>query len=458
MASRQFRSDDVGLRTAPSQTQGPTNKSYFNSEPEYKEPPAKNTRKRTIWIITIIVIAIITLIILGIVLYFVLKKKPATTSGGTGGGSATTNPVGGACTGNNNCNTGLVCNNLVCKQPPVGSCSSSSDCMSGYVCAGGSCLGTSGATCSSNAECIGSYKCSNTTCQLITCTTESDCLNGYYCNNNVCQGPIGSTCTAPNQCVASIPYQPSTGNGGQSYCSSISYTCGGMVGDGCADDTECAYPFVCTGNVCSYKPCTDVNECPTSDIGTNANCIAGNCVIALGGLVSVPVCTQNSQCDPRDYNDGQEVICAEGNCGFLGGIDCTAYVGLGSVCGLSSSGAYPCPVPTCICDVDADCISTLPHCVNNNCQATPTPITATHMKSPPPTDIQTFTPTPNIPTFKGPKAMNMGRKEVNLNTRKKLKIKTEFDPPEYTNRRPEIRSSAIRPYFEDTPTDMLDHF
>src|SRR5574338_18089 len=461
MTSRTFRTEGVGLRTPPTRTVGPNRSSYFNSNPAYteKEPP-KGTKIG--WIIFWIIAAILAAIIIGIILYFVLRNNNS-GSGGSGGGSgggSTTQPIGGPCVANSNCNTGLVCNNNICKQPPRGNCNSTEDCIAGFVCAGGTCLGSAGGTCVNNEQCLGAYNCVNTICTQTICNSDADCRDGYICNldTNVCRGGFLDSCSSPDQCQPTIPFQTNTNLGGQSFCSSIDFVCGGTAGQACADDTECAFPFLCTDNVCSYRSCVTSGDCPVSDIGTIADCIESSCVIRPGGIPSdnmsnTVTCTQPSQCDPRAFEDGAQRTCSGGVCSFYSNNNCFDYRFFGAVCVGQAGFADACPfINVCICFNDSQCPAATPFCntLTFQCEATPpAPVTTEENK------IMASLPNKSI-------AVNMGKKKPKpISIRRNIKNnpdESEDEEPEITSRLPQIKSSSIIPQFEDIPDNMLSRF
>lgn len=454
MASRAFRSGEVGLRTPPTRTIGPSRTNYFNSQPAYTEPEPK--KSRTGWIIFWVIVAVAIIgIILGIILWLVLRNNSSNSGGGTGGGgSSTTQPVGGPCTTNSNCNTGLICSNNICKQPPRGNCSSTSDCIAGYVCAGGTCLGNTGGTCTSNEQCLGAYECVSTQCTLISCNSDADCRGGYICNTttNICEGGVNDTCNSPTQCQPSIPFQSGTMQGPQSFCSSIDFTCGGFAGDSCADNSECAYPTICTDGVCSYIQCTGDGDCPPSDIGTVGECVDGSCVMRPGGNFFVdPRCTNDSQCDPRSFENGQTRVCNFQVCALRSNQDCTPYQSDGAVC-MGPVFPSPCPfVGTCFCQDDIQCPADMPICNTGTFLCEAAPIAALQKKE---NKFVATLPNRSIAT-------NMGKKQKDTSIRKRIRNnpnESDEEEIEITSQLPKIKSSSIIPQFENIPDKMLSRY
>lgn len=378
-SSRAYRGDTV-LRGDPSASRGPIYDKYYSSNKSAITDEIA-PKKRNGWLIFAIIVA--ALIIIGIIalVIYLLTRGSGNGGGGGGGGGNTpvTQPVGGACTSSSNCNAGLICDANICKQPPRGPCSGDDQCPAGFLCSGGACLGAGGSTCVANEDCLGSFNCINNVCTQTVCTADADCRGGYTCDTttSICQGGIGDSCLNNSQCTDTTPLQPFTTEGGFSFCSSVNHVCGGIVGSLCADNSECAYPFICTGGVCSYRTCNNDLDCPSNGItNTFPECLNGYCIIQPGGNAFQPNCTNDTQCDQRTFEQGAERRCSGfGLCGLYGGVDCTGYPGVGSIC--ATTPVFTCPPGPgqCTCGDSSQCIVTKPNCsMAGLCQASPEPV------------------------------------------------------------------------------------
>lgn len=443
MASRAYRGG-IGLREPPTASRGPIYDKYYSTNQSLITDEIA-PKKRNPWLIVAIIAAVIIILaIIGLVIWLLLRNNSSNNNNNNGGGGTTpTNPVGGACTTASNCNSGLVCDNNICKNPPRGSCSNDNQCTAGYLCSGGTCLGAGGGTCTANEDCMGAFNCINNTCTQTVCTSDTDCRAGYICNTitSTCTGGIGDSCLDSTQCQFVTPFQIGTLQGGIAFCSSQTHECGGVPGSVCKDDTECAYPFVCTSGLCAYRTCNNTADCPTTTVpDTFPECIANTCVIKPGGSsLLAPTCTNDSQCDSRTFEGGAERRCG-GNtklCGLYGGVSCAAYPGIGSIC--AADPVFDCPAGTiCLCSNSAQCQASQPNCVASHCQATPEP------------------------SFERTNILNMRRKtKENRNIRKKIGAKYMKDGDNIDEddmmKEEEIRHTGRDAHYREMVNNMIRH-
>lgn len=96
-----------------------------------------------------------------------------------------------SCTQNSDCNTGLVCDQLlggaVCKVPSGGVCETNTECSTNLTCQNGVCMGKGGGL-NDPCPCGEGLTCVNNVCKRKiggTCVVNADCADGV-CKNNVC--------------------------------------------------------------------------------------------------------------------------------------------------------------------------------------------------------------------------------------------------------------------------------
>lgn len=96
-----------------------------------------------------------------------------------------------SCTQNSDCNTGLVCDQLlggkVCKVPSGGVCETSTDCSTNLTCQNGVCMAKGGGL-NDPCPCGEGLTCVNNVCKRKTggpCAVNSDCAD-EICKDNVC--------------------------------------------------------------------------------------------------------------------------------------------------------------------------------------------------------------------------------------------------------------------------------
>jgi Cys-rich repeat protein len=122
-------------------------------------------------------------------------------------------PNGGDCTTNNDCQS-FLCVNGKCQPGATPMCTKDSDCASGATCVNGECQGTmmvpNGGACTGNDDCQ-SGLCVNGTCQGQStgmCAMDTDCPTGQTCKNGSCQGNGmtggGGHCTGNADCMSGL--------------------------------------------------------------------------------------------------------------------------------------------------------------------------------------------------------------------------------------------------------------
>ena len=139
---------------------------------------------KTIYWISISIIVIIIVIIIWLLI--------------RGGGSICdlNGQLNDSCSENGDCNSGLVCTNLlggsgVCKVASGGVCLTTSECGIGLTCQNGVCLGKGGVL-NDPCPCSEGFTCINNVCKVATgevCMLDSDCASGN-CVNGVCLGNL----------------------------------------------------------------------------------------------------------------------------------------------------------------------------------------------------------------------------------------------------------------------------
>ena len=306
-----------------------------------EEEAAKAKKKRST-LIFIIVGAIVGLIIIGaLVYYFLLRKKPATTtSGGTGSSSSSSSSssgsgggggvaLGGACTSSSQCSTALaICSKNICKNPPGSTCTDASTCPDLYECdATHVCKGDIGGICSTDNNCESPLTCITNKCAKKTCTVQANCTNGGVCNQ------------ANN---------PST-------------NCLGLLGGVCQMDTDCVFPYRCTGGKCAEQLNCVGGDCrglpSTCHAGTPTKCI----------LAPQTPCDENAQCDsPGSPGNFYRSVCDNDPALNPGTLTkkCKAYGA--EMC--NTAVANDCLSNTCTtapCHVSADCVSPTCGCLTD---------------------------------------------------------------------------------------------
>jgi hypothetical protein len=133
-------------------------------------------------------------------------------SGGEGGAPGTNKPVGADCGGDEECRSGLTCDDGTCQpghsQPEGADCVISAECADGLYCEGGACTpagnGARGDTCLSDADCQSGFRCAlegfSATCVPEggvdlggECTLSIDCFGGLACIDGLCAQLPGGT-------------------------------------------------------------------------------------------------------------------------------------------------------------------------------------------------------------------------------------------------------------------------
>lgn len=246
--------------------------------------------------------------------------------------TSTTGGQGVACTAQNQCNSGLVCEGRsgatqkMCTQDCAGSGAS---CPSGYACQastdGFACLPPVGAPdqckfCQSNSDCSANlclrFQNGVTFCSL-SCTESSQCGSGYSCQmpDGFCV-PTSNTCT--NQCTADA-------NCATGY-TCVGGTCvpRGAAGDPCTVSGVCQQCNVCTretaDNVTSFcRPCCGgggqggfCNACSATSCATGNTCTT---LIGDPSSVCLPGSTLPTTCQPCNSGQcAQGLACVSGRC------------------------------------------------------------------------------------------------------------------------------------------------
>lgn len=207
-------------------------------------PPKSGSKSWTYWLIVIVVIILIIFIIGWLFWWLFNRNKPKSALGGT-------------CSNNDNCESGLSCSNGICKLNPGRQCNSDSDCS------------TNGAP----GRCLTSSPGSNIKiCAAAVSKSGGVCNGSTLCDTglNCCSGTCRTSCTAPPGTAPGGPIIPTT-----SGSNSTTTTC--LV------DVNCP-----AGQVCQYDPIQNLNRCTSLPLdgqrcSINGVCTAGN--VCGSGLV-----------------------------------------------------------------------------------------------------------------------------------------------------------------------------
>jgi hypothetical protein len=312
----------------------------------------RRRRRRTIWIVVIVIILVV-LIAVGIVVYYLYFRVAAAISGGggTGGGTGGT-ALGGSCTQDSTCQSGLICSADVCTLPPGATCSKSSSCPAKYACLSGTCQGTPQAVCASNANCASPYTCQDMVCSEPTCsgTGASGCPNGGQCNGSACVGLLGGYCTSNANCAMPYICDTSTNECVVQGCTSTSCANAGSNG-GC--------PVLMGNPSCALdanQPCVQDSQCASNPLGSppfieaQAICDSATGLCKLYGNQPCTIADSPTQC--------LDTCSAGGRCECSSAAQCN-QLNDARVCDTSTN--------TCVvCASDADCPSG-DVCVSNLC-------------------------------------------------------------------------------------------
>lgn len=220
-----------------------------------------------------------------------------------------------ACTLDEQCSTGFVCDGGKCAQL---ACDNIGDCLNGDQ----ACIETTSGNYCSAVECgcpncpqcpVGEV-CDNGTCAApVACSDANPCPGTDVCDGGSCRPCSGDECPATGDCTTNGCPDGQTCNTASGQCE----TGGGPTAEGCdscqvADD--CGSGWKCaplpTGLAC-LPPCGSGNDCPTG-----WSCQSGNCTpvsFRCEGCVTAG-CGQNQACNPNDNS----CIAATPRCGSCG--------------------------------------------------------------------------------------------------------------------------------------------
>ncbi|MBI5066504.1 hypothetical protein HZA97_09830 [Candidatus Woesearchaeota archaeon] len=151
-------------------------------------------------------------------------------------------PIGGTCTTNAGCQTGLVCTSNVCSLPGLNQqCNPTVGCAGNLLCQNNICTNPQqpiGGSCTTNSNCQTGLVCTNNVCSLPGLNQpcyQGTCQQGYTCNSNVC--------TIPNQ------------------------------GQPCTTTIGCSGNLLCQNNICTQPApvinCNNNNICDANEDATN---------------------------------------------------------------------------------------------------------------------------------------------------------------------------------------------
>ena len=244
---------------------------------------------------------------------------------GTSCGCASGTACGTSC-----CESGQVCTNGMCGDPPP-VCSSPNK-MCGTACVP---LGTNANCADCGDDCRGDLTCVGTSCGCASGTAcgTSCCGSGQVCTNGMCGDPP-PVCSSPNKMcgTACVPL------GTNANCSDCGDDCRGDLtclgtSCGCASGTACGTSCCGSGQVCTNSVCVD-----PPPVCSSPNRMCGTACVPLG---------TNANCADCGDDCRGELTCLGSSCGCASGTRCgTSCCGSGQICnGTSCENPPPDPMP-----------------------------------------------------------------------------------------------------------------
>ncbi|MFH1531704.1 MAG: hypothetical protein ABIK09_13340 [Pseudomonadota bacterium] len=289
------------------------------------------------------------------------------------------------CTTDADCAESEVCVAGVCV-PNVLECATDADCTEGLVCVENVCIAEP--ICATDVDCLAGEICVEGVCMPdFMCETAADCLANEICVEGLCV-PDGGECTgcaAWQTCVDGVCVNPESAGeceySGQYIaegCFGIDWIgcCGGDVLYYCDDQSgNCPLGDTClvvldcgaTGTACGWYDqffmCTDGEPLPSPD--GDLYCDFYECIPDCAGKIcgsdgcggSCGDCADGEGCTAAGQCAGCDVVCADYECGVMGGCDCgTCGEGLqcmGGMCVAGDTCAGACGAQSaagCYCD------------------------------------------------------------------------------------------------------------
>eukprot|EP00761_Pharyngomonas_kirbyi_P007019 gb/GECH01007028.1/.p1 GENE.gb/GECH01007028.1/~~gb/GECH01007028.1/.p1 ORF type:complete len:477 (+),score=57.42 gb/GECH01007028.1/:1-1431(+) len=229
-----------------------------------------------------------------------------------------------ACNDQYGCQTGLECQNHVCKAQLLESCHETSDCFqdSGNhtTCDHGTCRLALGSPCHSSTHCATLSACNAGVCTPLNkpCAGNTDCAGGLECHQSVCKASLrGYTCDTSEDCAGDLQ------------CAGEEHQCLAPVTAPCQASVECAGDRECYQGTCTVP--TGGSCSTTSECRDNHECVSGKCLEAdwnIGQWDGETVYGVRV-CDSGDYECQAREACeqATGSTCKRQDYDCSSYPG-----------------------------------------------------------------------------------------------------------------------------------
>ena len=249
-----------------------------------------------------------------------------------------------SCTNDSECGTARLCEQGICI---LGTCRKRSDCQKGLLCSKYRCI-----LCQKDGECSTGELCLRGICAVANCRSTRDCSGGKVCKNNTC-----SSCTVDRECDTGQLCLTGTCKKGDcriiTDCT-VGKLCLNNTCSTCANDKECGTGKLCLSGLCKPGTCRVTGDCPTGKVCKNNTCSSCASDTDCGaGLL----CQRPSACLPANCLQFNDCVCRKATC--QSNNDCSG----GNVCKKGQC---------CSCANDTDCgsgnLCLSGRCKSGNCR------------------------------------------------------------------------------------------